>query len=643
MTMQIMNSKVEEDYLDIGPKNIEENQPIVSFAKTKHGRWLKWEAGKEGRFKVEEHDGHGNQLTYTHISVPEGAEFRPENRTFSWRPTRQQAKIHTIKFLVSNGKSTAIREVIITVEDPAREPSRENQAKEIGRIIADKRTVLPLSIGIYNSSGEGRSFFLDMIEGELNALNDKKDRLITEQCNQTHTIRFDASEYKDQEKIWFSLLNNFFMKFEKEQGLVAKRKYIWTVVKKLWRKREQEVGFALLIIILLTMGALYFVENVLSESALLTTNLPAFQGVANSLILVTAILASTSKVVQKVFLPVYKKANALFIEPLSEEFSSKLKYPDYKQRLGSMEEVKETLDDLLHVWLKKSDDKVVVMVDHLERCSKEVIIEFFDALHLFLSNQNYKRIVFILPFDPVPVSLALASKNLNLLDDEKASKEEKFNVGRAALNSYITLPLEMSPSINYSRIIESSLPLLTSKHRLNLMLHEHHKAHEDTFLYTEEDQEKLKILISNINQMRHVSPREVNILINALLFSKERWKSISVMKKDLNYNRYKNFSLLNFRNQFLSIFLLEYFYPEIAKKIVANLDRNSATYKNKTFKEFRNALYLTASPADPVTPNSLDVFFEDLDHLQFNDKELHGLFLEYLLISHEISKKLLSS
>lgn len=633
ITMQLMNSKVEADYLEIGPKKIEENQPITTFATTKHGKWLKWEAGKEGSFKVEKLDGHGAKLSYTHINVPEGAEFTPENRTFNWKPTRQQVKIHTVKFLVNNGKSTAIREVIITVEDPVKEPSRENQAKEIGRLIADKRTLLPLSIGIYNSSGEGRSFFLDTIAGELKDLNDKKDRLIREQCNQTHTIRFDASEYKDQEKIWFSLLNIFFMKFEKEQGLVAKRKYIWTVAKKLWRKREQEVGFALLIITILTFGALYFIENAIA---------PQFESLANSLIVVTAIITATSEVVKKVFLPVFKKANALFIEPLSEEFSSKLKYPDYKQRLGSTEEVKETLDDLLNIWLKGSDDKIVVMVDHLERCSKEVIIEFFDALHLFLSNQNYKRIVFILPFDSVPVSLALASKNLNLLD-EKASKEDQLKIGRASLNSYITLPLTMSPSINYSGMIECSLPLLTCKPRLNLILHEHNKAHEDTFLYTKEDQEKLKILISNINQISHVSPREVTIIINALLFSKERWKSIAVLKRDLNYNRYKNFSLLNFRTQFLSLFLLEYFYPEIANNLFSSLENNSAVYKNKTFKEFRNGLYLNSSPKDALTPDSLNLFFEDLDHLHFNDNELNGLFLEYLLISHEISEKLLSS
>lgn len=633
ITMQLMNSKIDADYLDIGPKKIEGNQPITSFATTKHGKWLKWEAGKEGSFKVEELDGYGEKLSYTHINIPRGAEFTSENRIFNWKPTKQQVNIHTLKFLVNNGKSTAIREIIITVENPEKEPSRENQAKEIARLIADKRTLLPLSIGIYNSSGEGKSFFLDMIECELSVLNDKKDRLITEQCSKTHMIRFDASEYKDQEKILFSLLNNFFMKFEKEQGLLAKRKYIWTIVKKLWRKREQEVGFALLIIILLTFGALYFVENTMASQ---------FESLANSLIVVTAIITAGSDVVKKVFLPVYKKANALFIEPLTEEFSSKLNYPNYKQRLGTTEEVKETLDDLLNIWLKRSDDKIVVMVDHLERCSKEVIIEFFDALHLFLSKQNHKRIVFVLPFDPVPVALALASKNLNLLD-EKASKEDQLKIGRASLNFYITLPLTMSPTINYSGVIESSLPLLTGKHRLNLILHENNKAHEDTFLYIKEDQEKLKTLINNINQISHVPPREVTIIINALLFSKERWKSIAVLKRDLNYNRYRNFSLLNFRAQFLSLFLLEYFYPEIANNLFSSLENNSTVYKNKTFKEFRDGLYLNSSPKDALTPDSLNLFFEDLDHLHFNDKELKGLFLEYLLISHEISKKLLSS
>ncbi|KAF0821215.1 hypothetical protein KIS1582_5079, partial [Cytobacillus firmus] len=95
--------------------------------------------------------------------------------------------------------------------------SRKEQAKEISKLISSKKTLSPLTLGIYGKWGEGKSSFLRLIEGELKIINTKikNDKSAENQYSKTHFVRFNASEYNDQDKIWFSMLNQLFSEYEK--------------------------------------------------------------------------------------------------------------------------------------------------------------------------------------------------------------------------------------------------------------------------------------------------------------------------------------------------------------------------------------------------------------------------------------------
>ncbi|MDD5436568.1 MAG: FG-GAP-like repeat-containing protein, partial [Candidatus Omnitrophica bacterium] len=69
------------------------------------------------RFTVDASDPEGDTLTYSASNLPTGATFDPGTRRFSWKPTYQQAGLHTVHFEVTDGSGIASEDVQITVNN----------------------------------------------------------------------------------------------------------------------------------------------------------------------------------------------------------------------------------------------------------------------------------------------------------------------------------------------------------------------------------------------------------------------------------------------------------------------------------------------------------------------------------------------
>ncbi|MBN1191386.1 MAG: tandem-95 repeat protein [Dehalococcoidales bacterium] len=74
------------------------------------------EAGNTLMFKVQASDANGDVLTYSASNLPDGAEFDPSTRVFSWTPGQSQAGRYTnIRFGVTDGESSDLTTTTITV------------------------------------------------------------------------------------------------------------------------------------------------------------------------------------------------------------------------------------------------------------------------------------------------------------------------------------------------------------------------------------------------------------------------------------------------------------------------------------------------------------------------------------------------
>ncbi len=67
------------------------------------------------QFSVSATDPDGDALTYSANNLPQGADFNPRTRIFTWAPTYQQAGAYKVGFTVSDGKLTDGKTIIITV------------------------------------------------------------------------------------------------------------------------------------------------------------------------------------------------------------------------------------------------------------------------------------------------------------------------------------------------------------------------------------------------------------------------------------------------------------------------------------------------------------------------------------------------
>ena len=66
-------------------------------------------------FNISATDPDGDQLVYSVSNLPEGANFDPDTRTFSWTPRYDQAGVYSVRFEVSDGQLTDSEDVTITV------------------------------------------------------------------------------------------------------------------------------------------------------------------------------------------------------------------------------------------------------------------------------------------------------------------------------------------------------------------------------------------------------------------------------------------------------------------------------------------------------------------------------------------------
>ncbi|MGG3801235.1 KAP family P-loop NTPase fold protein [Metabacillus fastidiosus] len=471
--------------------------------------------------------------------------------------------------------------------------SRADHAKEISKLISNRKTLTPLTLGIYGPWGEGKSSFLKLIETELDELNIniKNDKNIKYQYNKTHIVRFNASEYNDQDKIWFSMLSQIFAKYEKELLITAKLRYGYTMLKKSFRENILNYAINFILLILFLAWILIYIKDK-SIVEVIRDN-PLF---ANLLGIVSTVTVATN-----IVLPIFKKIKFL-TKPMSDKIISQLKYPDYKELLGTREKVKESLDVLVEAWIRKRGDKIVVMVDELDRCSERTIIEFFEALQLFLPVES---IIHVISINQEAVCFSLANNNLHFFDKEVVPNEEKMKFGKEYLEKYITIPYHLPSANNYKNYITNILTVSL--------------GNENVDLFSNSEKEFFIKIVTNINQYKHITPREMKKIINLLLLSRERLININKTKE--------HGSIIKFE-EFINWFLIKYFYPKLTEEIANYIMENYNKHKYKVFKQIERQLFLNKKFEDSVELNQLKALLKYLDNTR----------IEYIIISNRVSQ-----
>lgn len=445
--------------------------------------------------------------------------------------------------------------------------SRDIYAKVLARHIVKKDIKAPLNIGIFGEWGEGKSSFLKLIVKELDRLNNSDWKHISK----THVVRYNAAEYDEKNKIWASIITKLFDEFENDKGFKAK--FCFGKVRFMNSLKENATKYVInFIIIIFTSFWLYFTGvNSISLNDLRSSFIGII-GIVPFIMFITNILIP------------FIKQQIIFIQPLSNRIISNIELPNYKQNLGFRENIKDSLNDLLKAWINKEDQKIVIIVDELDRCSCRTISEFFNALQLLLSTEG---IIIILSVNYTSVCYSLADNHKYYFEGEIENKE-KIKFGIDYLKKYINIPVHLPTTYSYHDYITH---IFTQINNLDNNVIESYKSEYEEIDNSNKKVDNLKVFEDNeevfinffiewINNYKHMTPREIKNIINILLISKE---ICIISNQQALYNEKINFE------KYIRWFMFQYFNNKTAQNIVKKIIKNDE-YNHKNIKEFLNEL-----------------------------------------------------
>lgn len=351
--------------------------------------------------------------------------------------------------------------------------NRNGMAKTISDKLCDANVRGPFNIGILGKWGEGKSTFLKYIDKNIEQHVNAKN---------INIIRYDASTYSEQEQIWANLATALFETYENEEKFAKIKFYFCKAIKN--KKTIFEKGILNLVIILILLALTWGSQCAFSYETWLSTFVGLGCGISGIVILIS-----------KVIMPMFNGLVSSSIS-LTNKIIGAMKLPDYVESLGTRAKIEKDIGLLLDAWIPHKNQKIIIFVDELDRCTEKGVAEFFQSIHLLL---HIEKLHFVFAIDSNHLKKALqkvAGVSDNKIDDYVNEYLEK----------YVSIIVPLQKSMKYSKYVD----YLLDKIVLSDVKH----------CFTVPEKEIIKQCIDNISK-DVLTPRKVKKLLNILILIKE--------------------------------------------------------------------------------------------------------------------------
>lgn len=358
--------------------------------------------------------------------------------------------------------------------------NREDKAIQLADHIASDAIADRFNIGVIGEWGSGKSTFLHYTKKKLDFKNQKDINI--------YTLSYDASSYSEQDLIWANFAKLLFEEYEKNIYLPELR----FAVAKFNSNRKQCIGrfvvniIIIIILFLITVGS----QTAFSFDTIWSKFVGSIASVGGIIIFISCIAV-----------PWMKKLLSASI-PLSKKVIDTLKMPSYVEQLGTRERVSDDLKILLKAWLPKNNQKIVIFVDELDRCSEKGISEFFQAIQLFTEIQ---KINFVFAIELKHLKKALAGQH-NIPTEEIDAYTTQY------LEKYVSIIVPMENTFSYTDFIKKLI----------------NEVNQEDIFITEEECKKICECIRLIPRNK-MTPRKIKKLLNLLVISKDCCQSSDKM------------------------------------------------------------------------------------------------------------------
>lgn len=262
--------------------------------------------------------------------------------------------------------------------------NNEAIAKTIVSLIKDSKEQ-PISIGIHGDWGAGKSSILEMVENEVKLASSVSGKKYS--C-----IRFNGWKHQGFEDSKVALMSSIISELEKKEKLGVKS---GEILKKLW-------------------------ENINWMTVAKTAGKTAL-GIATGTAPLT-LLSSTMDILKSTVTTEEGIAGAI------ESIGGYLSDAKITEDISSNKEFSEFQENFAELLEDASIEKLIVLIDDLDRCLPDVAINTLEAVRLFMFTE---KTAFVIAADEGMIRYAVKKHFPDATD------ENKFNAGEAFANKYL--------------------------------------------------------------------------------------------------------------------------------------------------------------------------------------------------------------
>ncbi|WP_346856330.1 P-loop NTPase fold protein [uncultured Draconibacterium sp.] len=231
-------------------------------------------------------------------------------------------------------------------------------------------------IGVFGQWGRGKSYFVRQVYEQLEKISEDEPPFVN--------VQFQAWKYQSTPTIWAYLFETFI----KEYLDVNWWNRIWrTVHLSVVRKGKWKTWGKSVTILILGLIGVVFIPSILNlfpniQDAEIYQNVLQIVGGTGIVAFLITKLNSFIKFAQK---------------PALQLFNSLSKIPSFEHVLGIQEEIHKELISLIKAWKKYlGDQRLLLFIDDLDRCSHESLIEIVDSLRVMLDDEEINKHVLVL-------------------------------------------------------------------------------------------------------------------------------------------------------------------------------------------------------------------------------------------------------
>ena len=281
---------------------------------------------------------------------------------------------------------------------------------------------LPITIGLYGDWGSGKSSVLKILEKEL---EEDKDSIV---------IYFDGWAFESFDDAKLALIQGIVDELEKSEKFIEKVKGKAEDVKKAFSKLKKSINWMRILKVTAKSVIPVLSTSMTGGLSVIPMLISAFQEHKDNL---TDILTGDK----------------------AEDFLKDIIGADKEEKkYAAVREFRNDFSDLIK---KSKYEKVIILIDDLDRCLPRHIIDNLEAIKLFL---NVPGTAFVIAADEYIVSNAIRSEYQSLI---KASEQDGSgrNIGEAYMEKFIQLPYRL-PSLS-NKEVETYVNLLFCQSELS--------------------------------------------------------------------------------------------------------------------------------------------------------------------------------